>query len=140
MAEPRAGSAEARKSVLRGAAESFFAALNTKDFEAIPFAEHVVFRAPIAPGGRHYPLLGRSALRQHWWPPLAQVLWKAEIVAHYYDDNLLAIVTVADIHTRNPTATLRVADHFVVDDVGLIIEQENHFDPRDVTDPGWRTS
>ena len=140
MAEPGVGTESARKSMLRGVAEAFFAALNAKDFEAIPYAEHVVFRAPIAPGGRHFPLLGRAALRKVWWPPLEPVLWKADIVAHYYSDDFSAIVTVADIHTRNPKATLRVADQFVVDDAGLIVAQENHFDPRDVTSPGWRTA
>jgi hypothetical protein len=41
-------------------------------------------------------------------------------------------------HTVNPQATLRVADRFTVNGVGKIIEQENRFDPRDVTNPGWQ--
>lgn len=127
-----------RKARLREASEGFFAALNRKDFEAIPYDEHVVFRAPIAPGGRHFPLLGRQALRTIWWPPLEPLLWEVRVVAHYYNDDLTAIVTEADIHTRTPTATLRVADRFVVNQAGKIVEQENHFDPRDVTNPGWR--
>ena len=127
-----------RKARLREASEGFFAALNRKDFEAIPYDEHVVFRAPIAPGGRHFPLLGRQALRTIWWPPLAPLLWEVRVVAHYYNDDLTAIVTEADVLTRNPTATLRVADRFVVNQAGKIVDQENHFDPRDVTDPGWR--
>jgi hypothetical protein len=32
---------------------------------------------------------------------------------------------------------LRVADRFNVNEQGKITEQENHFDPRDVTNPGW---
>ncbi len=136
--EPQSGPGTERKAVLRAASEAFFAALNQKDFEAIPYDENVIFRAPIAPGGRHFPLFGRAALRTIWWPPLAPMLWEARIVSHYFNDDLTAIVTEADIHTRNPKATLRVADRFVVNDAGRIIEQENHFDPRDVTTPGWR--
>lgn len=131
-------SAAARKSLLRSVAERFFDALNRKDFEAIPYDEQVVFRAPIAPGGRHFPLLGREALRTVWWPPLIPLLWEVKVVGHYYNDELTAIVTEADIHTRNPRAALRVADRFVINDAGKIVEQENHFDPRDVTDPDWR--
>jgi len=55
-----------------------------------------------------------------------------------YNDDLTAIVTEADIYTSNPAATLRVADRFVVNAAGKIVDQENHFDPRDVTNPGWR--
>lgn len=128
-----------RKAQLRGVSEAFFGALNARDFEAIPYDEHVVFRAPIAPGGRHFPLLGREALRTIWWPPLVPLLWRAEIVAHYYSEDLTAIITEADIHTRHPNATLRVADRFTVSDAGRIIAQENHFDPRDVATPGWRS-
>jgi hypothetical protein len=46
-------------------------------------------------------------------------------------------ITEAEIHTINPVALLRVADRFSVNGAGAIIEQENHFDPRDVTNPGW---
>jgi hypothetical protein len=127
-----------RKAQLRAASEAFFAALNRKDFEAIPYDENVVFRAPIAPGGRHFPLIGREALRTIWWPPLIPILWEVTVIEHYFNEELTAIVTEADIHTRNPRAALRVADRFVVDREGMIVAQENHFDPRDVTDPGWR--
>lgn len=138
MAEPEDTTVAERKALLRNASEAFFAALNRKDFEAIPYDENVVFRAPIAPGGRHFPLMGRQALREIWWPPLEPLLWQVRVIAHYYNDDFTAIVTEADIHTRNPKATLRVADRFVVNPAGKIVEQENHFDPRDVTAPGWR--
>ena len=133
-----ADSVAERRTQLREAAEAFFEALNRKDFEAIPYDDKIVFRAPIAPGGRHFPLLGKEALRAVWWPPLEPMLGEAKIVAHYYDEELTAIITVADIHTVSPRATLRVADRFTVNAGGKITEQENHFDPRDVTTPGWR--
>jgi hypothetical protein len=34
-----------------------------------------------------------------------------------------------------PPAVLRVIDRFVVDDIGLIVEQENHYDPRPALEP-----
>jgi hypothetical protein len=37
-----------------------------------------------------------------------------------------------------PACTLRIVDRFIVNDEGRISEQENFFDPRDVTNPGWR--
>jgi hypothetical protein len=74
-----------------------------------------------------------------WWPPLVPLLWEAHVIEHYYNADLTAVVTEADIHTINPSATLRVADRFTVDAAGKIVQQENHFDPRDVTNPGWRT-
>jgi len=137
MADLESASVAVRKARLRVAAEAFFSGLDRRDFEAIPFDEHVVFRAPIAPGGRHFPLLGRQALRTIWWPPLLSLLWEVRVISHYYNDDLTAIMTEADIHTRNPRATLRVADRFMINDAGRIIDQENHFDPRDLTDPGW---
>ena len=138
MAEAQADTAIARKAQLSAAAEAFFDALAQKDFEAIPYDDHVVFRAPIAPGARHFPLMGKEAVRAVWWPPLIPLLWGAKVIGHYYNDDLTAVVTEADIYTSNPTATLRVADRFVVNAAGKIVDQENHFDPRDVTNPGWR--
>jgi hypothetical protein len=41
-------------------------------------------------------------------------------------------------HIRAPACTLRIIDRFKVDAMGLIVEQENFFDPRDVTHPGWQ--
>lgn len=127
-----------RQALLRKTAEAFFQALNRKDFEAIPYDENVVFRAPIAPGGRHFPLMGRDALRTVWWPPLIPLLWEARVIEHYYNSDLTGVVTEADIYTINPRATLRVADRFTINSAGKITAQENHFDPRDVTSPGWR--
>jgi hypothetical protein len=53
---------------------------------------------------------------------------------------MTAICTEAEIiiNVLSPPATLRVADRFTVNAEGKIIEQENHLDPRDVTNPGWQ--
>jgi hypothetical protein len=62
------------------------------------------------------------------------------IMDHYMNESLTAICTEAEItiNAVSPPVTLRVADRFTVNAEGKIIEQENHFDPRDVTNPGWQ--
>ena len=48
--QPAVDTTGARRAQLRAAAERYFAALATKDFEAIPYAETVTLRAPLVPG------------------------------------------------------------------------------------------
>jgi hypothetical protein len=129
-----------RRAQLQAVAEAYFGALAQKDFDAIPYDDNVVLRAPLAPGGVHNPLEGKEALRTIWWPPLVPALGEVKVIEHYINDQLTAIITEAEIHTVSPRATLRVADRFTVNSLGKIIEQENHFDPRDVTNPGWQNS
>ena len=50
-----------------------------------------------------------------------------------------ALCVAAEVGVVGVARPLRVADRFTVDAAGQIIEQENHFDPRDVTNPGWQT-
>jgi hypothetical protein len=82
--------------------------------------------------------VGREALRTIWWPPLVPALGEVKVIEHYFNEQLTAVITEAEIQTTEPVAVLRVADRFTVDGAGKIIEQENHFDPRDVTNPGWQ--
>ncbi len=126
-----------RRAQLRAVAEAYFNALAKKDFSLIPYDDHVVLRAPLAPGGVHKPLVGRETLRTVWWPPLVAALGEVKVIDHYFNESLTAMCTEAEISVVNPPATLRVADRFTVNPAGRIIEQENHFDPRDVTNPGW---
>jgi steroid delta-isomerase-like uncharacterized protein len=129
-----------RRAQLRAVAEAYFAALAKKDFAAIPYDDNVSLRAPLCPGGVHTLLIGKEALRTIWWPPLVPALGEVRVLEHYFNEELTAICTEAVISTVNPSATLRVADRFTVNTAGKIIEQENHFDPRDVTNPGWQQS
>jgi hypothetical protein len=128
----------ARRAQLRAAADAYFSALAQKNFEAIPYAETVVLRAPLAPGGVHQPLVGREALRTIWWPPLAPALGPVRVLDYYTNDALTGICAAAEISVGDPPVVLRVADRFAVNAAGQIVEQENHFDPRDVTNPGWQ--
>ena len=60
------------------------------------------------------------------------------VIDHYVNEGLTAICVEAEVHIVGVAEPLRVADRFTVDAAGQIIEQENHVDPRDVTNPGWQ--
>ncbi|MEO8435455.1 MAG: nuclear transport factor 2 family protein [Pyrinomonadaceae bacterium] len=137
-------SAAKRRAWLREIAEAYFEALRTKNFDAIPYHEDATVRAPFAPGGVNRPLAGKEALRAKWWQPLEPALegMKITVLDHYINEAMTGIVTEAEIEVNivEPSITLRVADRFTVNEEGQILEQENHFDPRDVTHPGWRST
>jgi len=131
--------AQDRKEQLKAAAAEYFKALAEKDFQLIPYAEDVVLRAPLAPGGVQNPLRGRENLRTTWWAPLPGVLGEVKVFDFYFNADLTAVVGEAEVEIRSsPPARLRVADRFTVNTDGKIVEQVNHFDPRDVTHPGWQ--
>ncbi len=132
-----------RREQLRAVAEAYFEALRRQDFSSIPYDDHVTLRAPLTPGGVNQPLIGTEALRTQWWEPMAPALEGVHIrvLDHYVNAALTSIIAEAEIRiTRvTPPATLRAADRFTVNAAGRIVEQENHFDPRDVTNPGWQS-
>jgi len=129
-----------RKQVVRAAVEGYFAGLARKDFDLIPFADDVTLRAPLAPGGVHHPISGRDQVRALWWEPMPGLLGAVTLGRIYFDDDLTGAIAEAEIEVRlDPPVVLRVADRLDVDESGRITQQENHFDPRDVTNPGWRT-
>ncbi|MBL8172386.1 MAG: nuclear transport factor 2 family protein [Acidobacteria bacterium] len=134
--------AAGRKEQLRNIADKYFDALLRKDFSAIPYDNKATLRAPLAPGGVHHPLAGKDTLYSQWWIPLEPALEGVEIVVldYYFNESLTAVCAEATItlNVMSPPVTLRVADRFTVTVEGKIIEQENHFDPRDVTNPGWQ--
>ena len=128
-------SQDERRAQLKQAATKYFEALAKKDFNLIPYDDSVSLRAPLAPGGIHKPLVGRENLRTGWWTPLPAILGEVRVFDFYYNDDLTAVVAEAEIEITNPKARLRVADRFTVNSAGKIVEQVNHFDPRDVTNP-----
>jgi hypothetical protein len=128
-------SKDERRSQLKQAASKYFEGLAKKDFNLIPYDANVSIRAPLAPGGMHRPLVGRENLRTIWWTPLPTILGEVKVLDFYYNDDLTAVVGEAEVEITNPKARLRVADRFTVNSAGKIVEQVNHFDPRDVTNP-----
>lgn len=129
---------ENRRAQLRAAATGFFDGLAKKDFDLIPYAPSASLRAPFCPGGVHAPLVGAEALRE-FWSGIFPLIAGADVWEIYYNEDLTAVVATAEVRSVDPPAArLRVADRFTVDADGFIVEQENHLDPRDVTNPGWR--
>lgn len=112
--------------------------LGRRNFDAIPYHENVTLRAPIAPGGSAVPLVGREQLRQRWWAPLPELLADVEVLDTYVNADLSAVTVEFLCGIRQPACTLRIVDRFKVNERGEITDQENFFDPRDVTNPGWR--
>jgi hypothetical protein len=120
----------ARTYVLKG--------LGEKNFDAIPYADDVIFRAPICPGGSTNPLYGKENLRQQWWAPLPSLLGDVNFIDSYVNKDNTAVTVEFHCNIINPACTLRIIDRFIINDEGKITEQENFFDPRDITNPGWR--
>lgn len=128
-------SQDERRAQLKQAAAKYFEGLAKKDFDLIPYDDDVSLRAPLAPGGIHKPPVGKQNLRTVWWTPLPAILGEVRIFDFYYNADLTAVIGEAEVEITNPKARLRVADRFTVNSAGKIIEQVNHFDPRDVTNP-----
>jgi hypothetical protein len=120
----------ARTYVLKG--------LGEKNFDAIPYAEDVELRAPLCAGGSQNPLKGKENIRQQWWEPLPSLVGKVTLVDTYINADKTSVAVEFYLDIISPACTLRVMDRFTVNEEGEIIEQENFFDPRDVTNPGWR--
>ena len=118
-----------RKAQLIAAATAFFDGLARKDITSVPWAEAVVFRAPLLPGGAEVPIIGRDAVIA-FLTARGPNLGEVRVVRHFLSEELDAIVTKAEVAVLQPACVLRVADLFEVDAEGRITAQENHFDPR----------
>lgn len=119
-----------RKKVLKNAIEAHFEGLRKKSFSLIPFSDEVIFRAPIAPGSVHEPIVGIINLYEHWWQPLEPLLEGISILVldHFFNEEQTSVISRTAIHLKFSDIKLRVADRFLIDEAGQIIEQENYFD------------
>ena len=95
-------------------------------------------RAPLCPGSSGEPLSGRANLRQKWWAPLPQLTAGVEVIDTFVNREEASVAVEFLCHIRAPACTLCIIDRFKVDPAGLIVEQENFFDPCDLTNPGWQ--
>ena len=111
--------------------------LGAKNFEAIPYHEDIELRAPIHPQGSHYAMNGRDFIKENWWAPLPDLVEGTELIDTYTNKDLSKVTAEFFCHIKNPSCTLRIVDRFSVNEVGQITNQENFFDPRDITSPGW---
>mgnify|MGYP003536635810 CR=1 FL=1 len=112
--------------------------LGGKNFDAIPYHKDVVLRAPICPGGSGSPIKGKENLRTQWWAPLPTLVGGVDFIDSYVNSEESAVTVEFHCHITQPACTLRIIDRFMVNEDGEITEQENFFDPRDITNPGWR--
>jgi len=111
--------------------------LGGKNFDAIPYDNEIVLRAPICPGGSCTPLKGKENLRAIWWAPLPSLIGKVRLIDSFVNETNMTVAVEFHCEILSPSCTLRVIDRFKIDQEGKIIEQENFFDPRDITNPGW---
>ena len=134
-----AGDAATRRAQLHTIARAYVTeGLAKKNFDAIPYDDHVSLRAPLCPGGSDVPLTGKDNLRQIWWTPLPQLIGDARVIDSYVNEDLTGVTCEFLLDIVHPACTLRILDRFTVNTEGKIIEQANYFDPRNVTNPGWQ--
>jgi hypothetical protein len=114
--------------------------LGKKNFDAIPYDDNVILRAPLCPGGSTQPLTGKENLRSVWWAPLPSLVGNVKLLDTYVNADETAVTAEFHCEIINPACTLRLVDRFKINDAGKITEQENFFDPRDVVMPGWNVS
>jgi len=109
--------------------------LGAKNFDAIPYADDVVLRAPLCPGGSQNPLFGKENIRQQWWAPLPSLVGDVTFIDSYVNEEETAVTAEFHCQILQPACVLRIIDRFKINEEGKITEQENFFDPRPVTNP-----
>ncbi len=114
--------------------------LGKGNFDAIPYHEEVSLRAPINPGGSATPMVGKETLRTGWWAPLPDLVASVTFLDAYTNAQGSAVCAEFYCDLAQPQIRLRIMDKFEIDEHGLITAQENFFDPRDLTHPGWQSS
>ena len=109
--------------------------LGAKNFDAIPYADDVVLRAPLCPGGSQNPLFGKENIRQQWWAPLPSLVGDVTFIDSYVNEEETSVTAEFHCQILQPACVLRIIDRFKINEEGKITEQENFFDPRPVTNP-----
>lgn len=127
-----------RANQLHQIARTYVECLGSGDFDNIPYHENVVLRAPINPGGSSAPMAGRTNLKENWWAPLPDLVSGVEVLDTFVNNDLSAATVEFLCRIDALSSTLRIVDRFKIDETGMITSQENFFDPRDITNPGWR--
>ena len=103
--------------------------LGAKNFDAIPYADEVSLRAPLNQGGSAKPIVGKENVRNTWWAPLPDLVGNVNLLDVYINSELTAVSVEFHCEILHPSCWLRIIDRFTVNDDGMIIEQENFFDP-----------
>lgn len=107
--------------------EIYFAALESGDLAAVPYADHARLHAPLGPRGLAEPITGADDIRA-FLAGIAPIIERIELLNVFENGEWWA--GRARIHLSKPeNAKLTVFDIFQVRD-GAIEFQENHYDPR----------
>jgi hypothetical protein len=109
--------------------------LAAKNFDAIPYDDNVILRAPLCPGGSASPIIGKENLRNIWWAPLPSLVGKVDLIDSCVNEKGTAVTVEFHCEITDPYCVLRVVDRLIINGKGKITEQENFFDPREVTNP-----
>ena len=120
---------DARRATLRGVVESYFDGMHAHDLTAIPWHGEVRLHTPIGPGGPAEAIVGAEQVRA-FFDAIGPAIRSVHLHTVYFSDDLGSAAGHATIDMAEPACQLRVLDRFEVDDLGRIVEQENHFDPR----------
>lgn len=115
---------------LKSIADSYFHGLLAGDLSAFPYHEKVALRTPLSEGGGQSQILGRTAVLS-FFSGIYAALESVNVSGYFYSEDATAIAVQAIVVLKSG-GQLRVMDLFVFDAQGLVIEQENHFDPRPV--------
>lgn len=109
------------------------------NLDAIPYHDEVEVRAPLCPGGSAVPLRGKKNFLEMLTKVL-EAVEQVELVNSFVNEELTAATVEFHCSFKEPKVKLRVMDRFRVNKEGYITEQENFYDPRDITHPGWQQS
>lgn len=112
---------------LKQVAQNYFDALRRKDMSGVPYAEEAILWAPLGPDGLDQPIRGREAILAFFDGVLPNIE-RVEVKNLFAEGEWAS--GRAFIGLAQPSgAVLRVNDVFRIVD-GMIVEQENHYDPR----------
>ncbi len=85
-------STETREAQLHRIARAYVSeGLAQKNFDAIPYDDHITLSAPFCPGGSDVPLTGKDTLRRVWWAPMPQLIGTATVLDTYVNAALTAV-------------------------------------------------
>ena len=130
----------ARSAQLRAIARGYVTeGIGKNNFDAIPYTDNVVLRAPIAPGGSVQFVKGRENLRSQWWTLLDNLLGEVKVFDCFVNQELTAVAVEFHVGVAEPPCTLRITTRFKIDAGGEIIDQEDFFDPQVAINLGWTT-
>lgn len=111
--------------------------LNKGRLENLPYHSDVEMRAPLLPGGSTVPIKGREQILAKLGKVL-ESLEGSELVDTYVNKDLTAVTVEFYCNFREPKTKLRIMDRFRINEAGQITEQENFYDPRDISHPDWK--